>query len=896
MNRNFFVIALLTASCGLCGAQTVTDLRQSFTTPPPDARVMMRWWWFGGAVTDPELEREIKAMKAGGIGGFEIQPVYPMALDNPQTGFRNLPYLSDDFLHAVTFANRTAQREHMRLDMTLASGWPYGGPHVPITQASGALRVVPVAIAAGAHSVAVPALENGEKLIAAFAGASDAKKIDAANMKLLTLPTGPRIDVSASDTAALFFISSRTGQQVKRPEIGAEGYVLDHYDRAAIDNHLRTVGDKLMQAFGDRPPYSVFSDSLEVYAADWTPDLLDQFKKRRGYDLTPHLAELYSGTSVNSASVRHDWGKTLTELVDENYLTPINDWATAHHTQFRSQTYGLPPVSLSSNRLVALPEGEGPQWRRFSFTRWATSAGHLFDRPVISAETWTWLHSPAFRATPLDMKAEADLFFLEGINQLIGHGWPYTPPEVAEPGWSFYAAAVFNDHNPWWGAMPDVMSYLQRVSYLLRQGSPANDVAIYVPTDDAWSNFRPGLATITGEMPKFITPALTAAVLDAGHNLDYIDADAIANTAKLQNYHVLILPHITRMDPATLRRIADYTQHGGKVIFVGDMPSSGPGLQHTSEDAALLKTLSQTLFGTTNKSVAHVATDDLLSAALTAATTPDMQLSAPLPEVGFIHRRLPDSEVYFVVNTSNHSVRTSASFGAKKKFAEVWNPQDGTAHTASADGVPLDLAPYESRVVVFSDRPGASAAAPAASATEIADISKSWYVQFKGDAQPRPMDTLQSWTTDPAKQFYSGEVTYTKDVTLTDSQLAKAISIDFGEGTPVNDTEGRQQGTRALLDSPVREVAIITVNGVRAGSVWCPPYRLDITSQLHAGTNHLEIRVGNTAMNTLAGRALPNYRLLNLRYGERFTPQDAQRIAVLPSGILGPVKLMGAPR
>ena len=58
---------------------------------------MMRWWWFGPAVTKPELEREMRAMKQGGIGGFEVQPVYPLALDDPEHGFRNLPYLSPSF-------------------------------------------------------------------------------------------------------------------------------------------------------------------------------------------------------------------------------------------------------------------------------------------------------------------------------------------------------------------------------------------------------------------------------------------------------------------------------------------------------------------------------------------------------------------------------------------------------------------------------------------------------------------------------------------------------------------------------------------------------------------------------------------------------------------------------
>jgi hypothetical protein len=66
---------------------------------------------------------------------------------------------------------------------------------------------------------------------------------------------------------------------------------------------------------------------------------------------------------MSAPSIRRDWGKTLTELANENYLTPLREWAAAHGTRFRSQNYGIPPVNLSSNALVDLPEGEGSAWR-----------------------------------------------------------------------------------------------------------------------------------------------------------------------------------------------------------------------------------------------------------------------------------------------------------------------------------------------------------------------------------------------------------------------------------------------------------------------------------------------------------------------------------------------------
>jgi len=604
-----------------------------------------------------------------------------------------------------------------------------------------------------------------------------------------------------------------------------------------------------------------------------------------------YLPELFKGTSDEARAVRHDWGETLTELIDERYLEPINTWATAHHTRFRSQTYGEPAVSLSSNRLVALPEGEGPQWRQFSFTRWATSASHLYDRPVTSAETWTWLHSPAFRATPLDMKAEADLFFLEGVNQLIGHGWPYTPPHIAEPGWAFYAAAVFNDHNPWWIVMPDITKYLQRISYLLRQGQSANDIAVLLPNDDAYTEFRPGHVALSSEMPKYITPALMEEILNNGYNLDYIDAEAIEQVGI--HYPVLVLPHVDRLSPKVLARIAQYAEHGGKVIAIGAAPTHAPGLEHADELSEEVKAISQKLFDDPSAHGKLIASDDALGAALKAELAPDVELSAHVAEIGFIHRKLTDSDVYFIVNTSNRDVHAEAKFRTTRRSAAAWNPFSGMITPVAAAPLQLDLAPYESRVIVFDDQ-GITVPypSPVAEKKQIADLSKDWALSFPRLQTSHAMPSLISWTAEDSTRFYSGEAVYSKDFDLTSAQLkGNDVSLDFGEGIPVEATP-RQHGTRALLESPVREAAVVFVNGQRSGSVWHPPYILDITSQLHEGHNHLEVRVANLAINELSGQTLPDYRLLNLKYGQRFIPQDMENLQPLPSGILGAVKLL----
>jgi hypothetical protein len=906
------------SACGQAGGQAGLDqLHKAFANPPDDARIMMRWWWFGPAATRPEITRELEQMKAAGIGGVEIANLYPLALDDAAIGFHNTPFLSVEHLQALGFANEEARRLGLRLDITLGSGWPFGGPHIPVTEAAGKLRVESISVAPGATSALAPFVDTGEEMLAIFlAPGTGASSVNLAHATQLTDITAHRLEFAASPEARtlLCFLSSRTGMVVKRPSIGADGFVLDHYDRAATENHLHAVGDKLLSAFGDHPPYAVFSDSLEDYASDWTPKLLSEFERRRGYDLRPHLPALIGEATPETAAIRHDWGRTLTELADENFLAPMQSWATAHHTLLRSQTYGFPPVSLSSNRIADLPEGEGKavfqMWREFSDTRWAASAAHLFHRPVVSSETWTWLHSPAFRATPLDLKAEADLHFLQGINQLVGHGWPYSPPGEPEPGWRMYAAAALDAHNPWFIVMPELTRYLQRVSFALRQGQPANDVALLLPTDDVWASFKAGVqpkasptsplgfdtsgsnVTLDESMGKILGDKVIASVLDAGFNLDFIDADAIDSVGI--PYRVLILPSIDRLPVATLEKISAFARKGGIVIATGRPPATSPGFLHADQDSSRVKEISRQLFQETDAPGHFIASEDDLGNALAKYAKQDMTLTPATPAIGFLHRKLPQGDLYFVANTSNETKHAMAKFRDIARHAELWDAMTGeTLPVPNPTEIELNLAPYESRLILFSDQ--APAAQPQAKRreTQLADLSSQWTIRFGGT--PQPIATLTSWATDARTRYFSGVATYEKSFDAPAEKSDSELWLDFGPGTKVAlPSPPGPHNMRAYLDSPIREAARIYVNGQLAGSIWHPPYRIEITRLTHPGKNNLRIEVANTAINELAGQPMPSYRLLWDRFGTLFAPQDMQNLEPLPSGLLGEVKLLAS--
>ncbi len=894
------LFAAITANAQLrtTAAPSIAEIHRHFLLPPDDARPMVRWWWFGTAVEKPEILRELKQMKADGIGGAELAFVYPLVLDDPTRDLKNLPFLSPLMLENVRYAQAAARSLGLRIDVTLCSGWPYGGPATTLAEAAGRLRTVQVQLHAGSTSVPAPPLAEGDSSIAAAIVDGEPNHWNPAAAHSLTMtPTGIVVTPANVPRVILFFIASHTRQQVKRAAVGAEGYVLDPFSHNAVATHLKSVGEALVNAFGAMPPYAIFSDSLEAYGADWTPDLPAEFLKRRGYDLIPHLPELIAGGSVAADSIRHDYGRTLTELVDQNYLTQINDWAIAHHTLFRSQTYGEPAVSFSSQNLVGLAEGEGPQWRTFSTLRWAASANHVFGHNVTSGETYTWLHSPVFRATPLDMKSEADIDFIMGENQLIFHGWPYSAPQVTEPGWSLYAAAALNDHNPWHPVMPSVTAYIARLSYLLRQGEPANQVAVLLPTDDAWASFSPGKVSVTAAMTKLIPATLTGAILSAGYNFDFIDADAINHFGI--HHPILVLPPTDRIPAETLKKIAAYIDEGGKVIAVGRAPSMSPeGIpQKTPVKFTLIADPSQ------------------LGNALHQAATPDFQLTnaddATRNRLGFIRRRLPSADIYFAVNTSNRAINATANFTTEHKFAEQWNPDSAIATAASTTSQRIDLAPYESKVFVFSDTAQTSAPTPSP-AEQITDLSNDWRVTFSATGKTLTEAHLTDWIADPSTLHYSGEAIYARDFTLAAAQLNTLIFLEVDGGKPLPGAPNSEfeaaatmpdglpnpqvthtgPGMHAYYDPPVREAALVMVNGHPAGSLWHPPYCIDISKYLMPGRNHVEIHVYNTALNAWSALPPHNYKPLIDVYGDRFQMQDLDKVKPISSGLLGSIHLV----
>jgi hypothetical protein len=514
------------------------------------------------------------------------------------------------------------------------------------------------------------------------------------------------------------------------------------------------------------------------------------------------------------------------------------------------------------------------------------------------------------------MKAEADRHFLVGVNQLIGHGWPYSPDEAGSPGWRFYAAAVFNQHNPWWTVMPDISLYLQRVSFLMRQGKPVNDVALYLPTEDAWAQLAPGRVSIDQAMDRLLGPNVVPKILDAGYGFDFVDDQLLEKYGNAESGHlvvngnrypIVVLPNVERIPLATYRKLEEFVRQGGLLVALRRLPSRAPGFLNAEQETQEIREISRRLFTGDSPAAKFLATEEEefpLGTLFVRRVRPDVEFSPVMPDIGFVHRSTAFAEIYFLANTSSERREAKATFRVTGKHPEWWNPFTGNVALATVTAGPTDgttlalvLEPYESRVLVFTDRRAPKANRTVAAATTLPqplDLSAGWKVTFGSpNGKTTQMDKLRSWTDDEETRYFSGAAVYERAVTVPANFLQQGIevSLDFGAGTPLERREIRL-GMRAWLDAPVRDAAVVYVNGQRAGSVWSAPFAVDVTRLLREGENSLRVVVSNTAINALAGTTLPDYRLLRLRYGERFQPQDMENLHPVPSGLLGTVRLV----
>ena len=908
------------------------ELFDGFRNPPPAARPYVFWIWVSGNITRSGITADLEAMASAGIGGASIfNTGGSHGVDIPPGP---VEYMSAQWLDLFNFAASEAQRLGLTLGMENCAGWAtMGGPW--IKPEHGSQRLVSTALN----------IEGGKPIVRQLARPET--KLDYyRDIAILAYPT-PKNETYQLPTWKSKAAQDgwRLGQQpdlTDRPvdaaipvhgivdltrKVDAEGKLtwdapdgnwtilrlghtpmgtqnfpaleagrgleVDKLNRAAVDAHwqngIQPVIDRLGNLSGPALRY-ILVDSYEGGTNHWTAAMHREFAKRRGYDLSLYLPAL-TGRLVEDGPTTErflwDFRRTVSELYAECFYGHVADLCHKNGLEFHTEPYYGPFEFMAVGAKADLALGEF--WvggDNDSDLKIPSSISHINGRNLAGAEAFTAMpYAGKWQYHPGKLRALGDSAFTQGINRLVLHAYAHQPfDDSIVPGMTFGQWGTHFDRNiTWFKPGKAWFSYMARSQFLLQYGDFAADVLFFA-----------GEASPNGGVNG-------GDIKNAGFDYDVCGTDIFAKLEARdgnivvpcgRRYRLLVMPPTPFQSPQVIRKVRGLVAAGATVLST--RPQHSPTLAGFPESQDLVLSLASQLWGecngTTIQSNRHGKGRifDGLSPANVLREL-GIQPAVQLPKaVSWIHRRSQDTDIFFLANSSNQTVRAIAGFRATGRKPEFFDAESGAVTDAAGwtvDGdyvrVPLKLEPEKSVFIVFrhlaqppSD-PYVSGAGPDGepldfdgsvaprfpasrdgthtlrrasgkiSTVEVVGVPQPvnltgpWEVRFqekRGAPEKASFDKLASWTENenPGIRYFSGTAKYSIRFDLSHDPTAKDVRawLDLGE---------------------VGVMAEVRVNGVDRGVVWQRPFIVEVGKDLRSGANTIEINVTNLWINRLIG-------------------------------------------
>lgn len=531
------------------------------------------WWWHGSAVDETNIAHELQRFHDAGLGGVQITSIY----GTKGAEARDIPYLTPRWLAMMGSTVDQARQLGMGVDMSLGSGWCFGGPTVKDRDANASVVVRTFQVPPGSK---VEEKLDPAALQALMAYAADGTtKIDLTG----TVSAAGDVDWIApaisTNPWTVYAISQKpSGQKVKRPGPGGEGWMLNPAYAQAVYDWLPWFDHALANYSGSKPE-AVFQDSYE-YRTDWAPDFFDQFEDLRGYRLQNELPTLFGDApDDHTARVKYDYRRTLSDIMAQQSEPAWINWAHRNGFSTIYQAHGTPANWLDLYGDADMPETEMfHDDRSILVSKFASSAAHTQGHALTGAETGTWLKEH-FTETLADVKYLADDMFLAGVNHIYYHGACYSPDDAAWPGWLFYASTEMNPRNPIWHDVGTVNEYIARCQSILQAGQPDNDVLLYWPVADFWSEpsgrVQPMAVGKTEWLEDQPIGRTAHELWNQGYGFDFV-SDAQLLKAKMADgkirmpggaYQVIVVPECKYMPFETFTNLIALEKAGARIIF-----------------------------------------------------------------------------------------------------------------------------------------------------------------------------------------------------------------------------------------------------------------------------------------------------------------------------------------
>jgi len=856
------------------------------------------WWWMGSAVDSNNISGQLEYFAKTGLGGVHIIPIYGAR------GFEEkyLPFMSEKWLNMFHFTQNKANSLGLGVDVTLGTGWPYGGPMINQNVAAAALEKFEVVfLATDSLRIPLDSLRLKAFPLGILGVKAENEKGDLIWLDLNEKKNGNLYIVPKGNWTITIWGVKPTGQKVKRAAPGGEGLVMDYFDEEAVNCYLNFFDSVIIQHPGKLNPRSFYHDSYEVFGADWSKNLLSEFEERKKYSLLPYLGVLKDTSHVDFPYVMCDVREVLSDLLYESFSTKWTEWVKNKNSLSRFQAHGSPGNLLDLYALSDIPETESFGCSEFDIPglacdedfeedrfgrpnplmlKMASSSANVNGKSLVSSETGTWLANH-FKVNLSQLKPQIDELFVSGINHVFYHGTTYSPKEVPYPGWLFYASSNVGLQSHFKDEFHLLNKYVMNVQTELQKSYADSDVLLYFPIHDLWSTHK-GSHLLQLDVHKYEkwfgqTPfGQTAKLLwNNGISFDYISDRQlkglkIDDKGRLYNDYIsvaaLIIPATTYISETTFLHLEALSNAGATILFADKIPEKFAGLSGKTVKSAPVNgqlKISKNLISDVNGLVI-------------------IHEHWKKRNIDYIRKKTSKGYLYFLVNQSSNVVKDSISPGIFSTEYEWMDPLSGRRGLVNAKGkIWVNLSPGKS-MLLFTYFSGETSEQWTDNAEgKIIEIGKTWHVSFSSlfDNTYIPsikLDSLKSWTTLGSKElaYFCGKGIYT-------------TTFDF-------DKLADNHETIVLRFDQVKETAAVTINGFHCGTAWSFPFEVQVPVHiLKKKNNTIDIIVQNSAANFMRKRdtELPEWKtfhdinIVDIRY----QPLNAKKWNLNLSGLMGQV-------
>ena len=610
-------------------------LESRFLDPDRIYSTDLRWWLGEAANTDESLLEEVQALYDGGFRGVELA----MQGDNAAPD-ETYAYGSAMWAHKWNLMMNKFLDLGMSVYLTSGTNWATSNiPGLdPDSQAAMQnLTLGTGTVDAGQSLTSLPApAANARKAKARFVSAYAYKvvtgnTVDPNSYVKLTPQQGADVWTQTVNWTApsdgqyrVFGLWTQGTYQSSSPA-AQTSYATNYFDARGVDAlksywEQHYLADPALRAKIAKGDVQLFMDSLEINPGTgftwWAEDMAQQFKARKGYDITPYLFLIagigsdywhpywriddvgtyrLSGDEKLRQGIVHDYQDVLTQLYRERMLAPLKSWLNSVGIKTRAQiSYGK-PIEMSEPEMdVDYPEAENyNQYNQVDqFRQW--TGGAKLENKVLSTETGAELSTNGTRLKNLE---DAYSQFAAGFQRIVWHiwgaAWSYGsfqwPGHGGTGGFQYWGT-----RNPESADYDELNAHLGRVQELMQTGKARADVG-FITQKWVHSTSKPtaGAAASVGSDNNAMQWQLahqgiyyrSTELQDNGYTYDYFspkflfDDDVSFNeqtkTIEKAGYKAIVI-YQDWLDLAGAKRVLDWAKKGLKVVILGNAATRTP--------------------------------------------------------------------------------------------------------------------------------------------------------------------------------------------------------------------------------------------------------------------------------------------------------------------------------